>query len=152
MPIKDSISMCSSTLWMSKMDGGSSLRWMSASTMTSWHHFISSYSQVNRSQKSEPSWVDRDNYVRLLLYPYGQHINVIKQFVCLIWIGEADWGVWQPQPWDNDIILAAQVCQESSFGTQAWCGCAPCTSGRGDSLAIRVFVEKGLYILNIRCS
>jgi hypothetical protein len=30
----NSISMCSNALLMSKMDGGSSLRWLSASTMT----------------------------------------------------------------------------------------------------------------------
>jgi hypothetical protein len=30
----DSIAMCSSTLFMSNMDEGSSLRWLSASTMT----------------------------------------------------------------------------------------------------------------------
>jgi hypothetical protein len=30
----DSISICSNTLYMSNMDDGSSLRWMSASTMT----------------------------------------------------------------------------------------------------------------------
>ena len=27
-------------------------------------------------------------------------------------------------------VLHRTMCQESSFGTQAWCGHAPCTSGR----------------------
>jgi hypothetical protein len=37
----DSISMCSNTLYMSNMDARISLRLLSATTMTSWHHFDS---------------------------------------------------------------------------------------------------------------
>jgi hypothetical protein len=35
----ESTSMCSNTLYMSNMDAGSSLSWLSASTMTLCHHF-----------------------------------------------------------------------------------------------------------------
>jgi hypothetical protein len=34
-------------------------------------------------------------------------------------------------------------CQESSFGTQAWCGCAPCTSGRWQFIGHKGFCGKG---------
>ena len=45
------------------------------------------------------------------------------------------------------------ICQESSlFGTQAGVDVHHARVVVGDSLAIRVFVEKGLHILNIRCS
>ncbi len=37
----DSISMCSNTLYMSYVDAGSSLRWLSASTKLEWYHFDS---------------------------------------------------------------------------------------------------------------
>jgi hypothetical protein len=37
----DSISMCSNTLYMSNVDVGSSLSWLSDSTMTLYHHFDS---------------------------------------------------------------------------------------------------------------
>ena len=45
------------------------------------------------------------------------------------------------------------ICQESSlFGTQAGVDAHHARVAVGDSLAIRVFVEKSLHILNIRCS
>jgi hypothetical protein len=34
-------------------------------------------------------------------------------------------------------------CQESSFGTQAWCGRAPCTSGRWQFVGDKSFRGKG---------
>jgi hypothetical protein len=37
----DSISMCSNALYMSKVDAGSSLNWLSASTLTKCYHFDS---------------------------------------------------------------------------------------------------------------
>ena len=42
--------------------------------------------------------------------------------------------------------------EESSFGTQAGVDAHHARVAVGDSLAIRVFLEKGLHILNIRCS
>ncbi len=35
------------------------------------------------------------------------------------------------------------TCQESSFGTQAWCGCAPCTSGHWRFVGDKGFCGKG---------
>jgi hypothetical protein len=77
----DSISMQSSTLHMSKMDLGSSLRWLSPSTMTLFlfHHFDS-------TSDPEPQILSQGavcgyNCLRLLLYAYGQHINVVNHFV-----------------------------------------------------------------------
>jgi len=49
-----SISMCSNTLYMSNMDERSSLRWLSASTMTLCHHFDS---KSDSTPTSEPSKV-----------------------------------------------------------------------------------------------
>ena len=43
----DSILMCSNTLYMSNMDAGSSLRWLSVSTMAYRHHFDSTYVTQN---------------------------------------------------------------------------------------------------------
>jgi len=37
----ESTSMCSNTLYMSNMDVRSTLKWMTASTVTKWHHFHS---------------------------------------------------------------------------------------------------------------
>ncbi len=44
----DSISMCSITFYVSNMDVGNSLRWLSASTMTKNHHFDSTSDHVPR--------------------------------------------------------------------------------------------------------
>ncbi len=52
----DSISMYSSTLYLSKMDNGSSLRWLSASTMTKWHHFDSTSYHIPKNL-SQVGWV-----------------------------------------------------------------------------------------------
>jgi hypothetical protein len=52
----DSISMCSNTLYMSNVDGGSSLSWLSDSTMTLYHHF--DYTSDPESQNlSQVLWV-----------------------------------------------------------------------------------------------
>jgi hypothetical protein len=72
-----SISMCPNTLYMSSMDVGSSLRWLLASSMTQSHHFGST-SDPEPQNLSLLQWV---NCLRLLLHAYGQHINVLKQFV-----------------------------------------------------------------------
>ncbi len=50
----NSTSMCSNTLYMSNMDVGSSLRWLSASTMTITSFWLHKWP---RTPKSEPSWV-----------------------------------------------------------------------------------------------
>ena len=52
----DSISMCSNTLYMSNMDVGSSLRWLSASTTTLSHHFDST-SDPEPQNLSQVGWV-----------------------------------------------------------------------------------------------
>ena len=53
----DSKSMCSNTLFLSKnMDAGSSLRWLSASTMTLWHHF-DSISDPEPQNLSQVVWI-----------------------------------------------------------------------------------------------
>jgi len=41
MPMDIILTLCSNTLYMSKMDVGSSLRWLPASTMMQSHHFDS---------------------------------------------------------------------------------------------------------------
>ncbi len=51
-----SISMCSNTLYMSNMDVGSSLRWLSASTMTLCNHFDST-SDPEPQNLSQVVWV-----------------------------------------------------------------------------------------------
>jgi hypothetical protein len=52
----DSISMCSSTLYLSNMDAGSSLRWLSTSTMTKSHHFDST-SDPEPHNLSQVVWI-----------------------------------------------------------------------------------------------
>jgi hypothetical protein len=39
--------------------------------------------------------------------------------------------------------LGGGGCQKSSFGTQAWCGRAPCTSGRWQFIGDKGFRGKG---------
>ncbi len=63
-------------LLMSNMDVGSSLRWLSASTLTWLHHFNSTIDHVPQNL----SQVGGYNCVRLIPYAYGQHINVLKHF------------------------------------------------------------------------
>jgi hypothetical protein len=75
--LMNSISMRSNTLYVSNMEAGSSLRWLSASTITKMHHFDSTSDHVSQNL-SQVGWV---NCVRLLLYANGQHINVLNHFV-----------------------------------------------------------------------
>ncbi len=100
MPI-DNISMCSNTLYMSNMDVGSSLRWLSASTMMWWHHFDSTSDQESQNLRC----------MTATLCPWTAYEGGQTLCICLIWLWEAVWGGCQPQPWSNDIILTPQVTQ-----------------------------------------
>ena len=54
----DSIAMCSNTLYMSNMVAGSSLRWLSLSTITLYQHFEStSISDPETHNLSQVVWV-----------------------------------------------------------------------------------------------
>jgi hypothetical protein len=78
----DRISMCSNTLFMSNnMDARSSLRWLSASTMTLWHHFDSISDPEPHNLSQVVCSADTCLSLRLLPYARGQHINVLKHFV-----------------------------------------------------------------------
>ncbi len=72
----DIIPVCVNTLCMSNVDAGSSLRHLSASTMTQWHHFDSTSDHVPQNLTQ----VVGCNCLRLLPYTHGQHINVLKLF------------------------------------------------------------------------
>jgi hypothetical protein len=61
---------------MSNMDVGSSLRWLSASTM---HNHIILTPHVTHNPKILPK-LGVYNCVRLTLYANRQHINVLKHF------------------------------------------------------------------------
>ena len=98
--LMNSISMCSNKFYTSNMDAGSSLTWLSASTITLWHH----NHNMTQNRKFRAKLCGY-NCVRLLLYTNEQQTNVLKHFLCLIWMQEAVWGGCQPQPWCNDIIL-----------------------------------------------
>ncbi len=106
----DSISMCSNTLWISKMDGGSSLSWLSASNMTSWHHFDSTTTSDSEPQNlSLLLWVKQ--YKATTVCQWAAYQCAQTLFRCLIWMWEAVWGGCQPQTWHSHIILTQQVTQ-----------------------------------------
>jgi len=72
---------------LSHVDVGSSLRWLSASTMTKSHHFVST-SDPKPHNHNPSQVVDGCNCLRLLLYANGQHINVLKH-IAYVYYG---WG------------------------------------------------------------
>ncbi len=107
MPLRQNINN-SSTLYMSNMDVGCSLRWISASTMTNWHHFHSISDP--KVQNLGPTWP-------MYLYkgapkcPWG-HMSIAQTlWICLAKIWEAVWGGYQPQPSCDGIISTPKVTQ-----------------------------------------
>ncbi len=104
-----SISMCSKTLYLSnRMDAGSSLRWLSASTMTQWHHFYST-SEPEPQNLTQVVWVW--HFEAAAIYPWTAYQCAETLCICLMSMQEAVWCGCQPQPWDNDIISTPQVRQ-----------------------------------------
>ncbi len=98
---------CSNTLFMSKLDVGSSLRWLSASTMMYWHHFDST-SDREPQNLSQVVWVYLCKAATICLSPWTAYQCAQTCYICVIWMWEAVWGGCQPQPWHNDIILTPQ--------------------------------------------
>ncbi len=93
----------SNTLYMSNMDVGSSLRWMWASTIIQLNHFHSTSDP--EFQNLGPTVLCNDKGAPLCLWdsiPIPQTL-----YICLIWIWEAVWGKYQPQPWCNGVISTA---------------------------------------------
>jgi hypothetical protein len=94
----DSISMCSNTLYMLKMDVGSRLRWLSALTMTLYHHFDSTSDPPELHHKSEP----RSNLGMTVCGCYHMPIEIISMcsntFYMLKMDAGADWDGCHPQP------------------------------------------------------
>ncbi len=81
----DSISMYSIIVYMSNMDAGSSLRWLSASTLTKMHHFDSTSDHVPQNL-SQVGWVKlckADTVYQWTTYQCAETL-----FVCPTWIWE----------------------------------------------------------------
>ncbi len=92
----DSISVYSNTLCLSNVDTGSSLRWLSASTMTWWRHFdsISDPEPQNLSQVRGGEMCKAATICLWTAYQYPQTLCI-----CLIWIWVA---VYNSQDrWNN---------------------------------------------------
>ncbi len=53
----DSILICSNTLYRSNMDVGSSLSWLSVSTMMPWHHFDSTSDPEHQNLSQQVRWL-----------------------------------------------------------------------------------------------
>jgi hypothetical protein len=91
---------------MSKMDVWSNLRWISASTMTLWHHFHST--KDSDFPYLGPTWpVSWYKGASICLWdsiPMAQTL-----VICLLWIYEVVWGGYQPQTWCYGIIVTQQV-------------------------------------------
>jgi hypothetical protein len=79
----DSISMCSNTLNMSYVDVGSSLRWLSASTITLCHHFDS-------TSDHEPQYMTQVVCVHLIeatsICPWTAYECAQTLCICLMWM------------------------------------------------------------------
>ena len=114
----DSISMCLSTLYMSNMDAGSSLRWLSASTMTQWHHFDSTSEPAPQNLAQVVVWIQL--FEATAICPWTAYQCAQTFSICLMWMWEAVWVGCQPQPWHNDIILTPQVTQIPKNLTQVF--------------------------------
>ncbi len=71
----------SNTLWISNMDVWSSLRWISISTMTSWHHFHST------SYPESQIWgqLGRCNGIRVQLFALETADQWLKHFVYVLY-------------------------------------------------------------------
>ncbi len=105
---------CSFTDWIGltksqpNVDAGSSLRWLSPSTMALYYHFDST-SDPEPQNTNQAVWVylfEATAICPLTAYQCAQAL-----YICIMWIQEAVWGGCQPQPWRNDIILTPQVTQ-----------------------------------------
>ena len=53
-----SISMCQNALFMSVMDDGSTLRWLSTLTTTQWHHFVSTSYPAEPPNLTQVMWIE----------------------------------------------------------------------------------------------
>ncbi len=121
----DSISMCSNTSYMSNMDAGSSLRWLSASTVTQWHHFDST-SEPEPQNLSQVVWY---NCLRQLPYAHGKHTNLLKCFVYVSCQCEKQFEV--AVSLNHDIMISFWLCkwartpksEPSSVGITVWGYC-----------------------------
>ncbi len=112
----DSISMCSNALYVSNnIDVGSSLRWLSASTMTQCHHFYST-NEPEPQNLTQVVWVEL--FEATAIYPWTAYQCAETLCICLMSMQETVWCDCQPQPWGNDIILTPQVSQNPKTPTQ----------------------------------
>ncbi len=98
----DIITMYSKTVYMSNRDAGISLNRRATSTMTRWHHFNST-SDPDHHNLSQVGWVYLSKAATICLWTAYQCSQTLC--ICLVWMQEAVWIGWQPQPWRNDIIL-----------------------------------------------
>ncbi len=96
----------SDTFYMSNMNVGISLRWMSAATITLWHHFHST-SDPNSKIWGQLCWYDDKDAPIVCPWDSIQMAQTLR--TCLIWMWEAVWGGYQPQPWRNGNISTPQV-------------------------------------------
>jgi hypothetical protein len=115
MPI-DSISMCLNTLYMINVEVGSSLRWLSASTLTKWHHYDSTSDPV-RTPKFEPCSVGITvwGYYHFPIDSISMCSNTLYMSNTNMDMGSSVWGSCQPQPWHYHIMLTPQVTQNSTI-------------------------------------
>ncbi len=121
----DSIPMCSNTLYMYNVDAGSSLSWLSESTMTLYHHYDST-SDPERQNLSQVLWVWL--FEATDICPWTAYQSAQTLCICLMCMWEAVWFGCELQPWHNDIILTPQVTQNpksdtSSVGITVWGYC-----------------------------
>ncbi len=114
----DSISRCPNTLQMSNLDVGTSLRWLSSSTMTKWHHFDST-SDPEPQNLSQVGWVQLCKAATL--WQWTAYLCAQTYHIWLMWMQEAIWGGCQLQPWHNGIILTPQVTQRPKVWAK-YCG------------------------------
>ncbi len=99
---------------MSDMDGGSSLRWLSPTTMTLCHHFDSaSTSDPVPQNLSQVKWVYM--YKAAAVCPLTAYQCAQRLFICLMWMQKAVWVGCQPQQWHYAIILTPQVTQTPNY-------------------------------------
>ena len=101
------------TLYMSNIDVWSSLRWISASTMTLCHHVHSSSDP--ESSNLVPTWPVKP-YKGASICPWDSIPMAQTLCICLIWMYTVVWGEYQTQTWCCGIISTPQV----TLNPQIW--------------------------------
>ncbi len=111
--------MCSNTFYKSNMDAGSSLRWLSPSTMTLCQYIDSTSTSDPVPQNLSQVWCVW-MFKASAVCPWTAYQCAQTHCMLLVWMQEAVWGGSQPQQWYYTIILTPQVTTNPKISCVVW--------------------------------